>query len=117
MLKRVKKEKARAKFIILLFIRLVLILAFISAFYSGRKLVLIMSALAFFLTYLPATIKELFNKEVPASFEMMIFFFIYGILYFGEVRGLYAEFWWWDILLNLLSATALGFIGLAVLST
>ena len=112
-----KKEKGRAKFIILLFVRLVLILAFISAFYSGRKLVLTMSVLAFLLTYLPTIIKELFNKEVPASFEITVFFFIYGLLYFGEVRGLYSEFWWWDILLNLLSATALGFVGLAVLSS
>ncbi len=111
-----KKNKGKAKFVILLFIRTVLVLAFISSLISGRKLVLIMSILGFFLTYAPSIIKELFNKEVPASFEVIVIFFIYGIFYFGEVRGLYAEFWWWDIILNLLSATALGFIGLAVLS-
>jgi len=36
-------------------------------------------------------------------------------LFFGEVRGFYARFWWWDVLLNIGAAVALGLVGLTIM--
>jgi len=114
----IKKEGKRSvRFIVITFIRAILIIAFFSALYSNRRLVLSVSILALFLTFLPTILNFLFKIKVPAEFEIIVLFFIYGLFYFGEVKGIYTEFWWWDIFLNLLSAGVLGFIGLAVFYT
>ena len=114
----VKKEGKRSvRFIVISFIRIILIIAFLSALYSNRRLVLIMSVLALVITFLPTILNSLFKIKVPGEFEIIVLFFIYGLFYFGEVKGIYTEFWWWDIFLNLLSAGVLGFIGLAVFYT
>lgn len=109
------EQKGKVRLVIMGFIRLLLIVAFIGALYNGRKLVLFISALAFVLTFLPLILKKLFDVEVPAHFEIIVILFIYGTLFFGEVKGFYTEFWWWSVLLNLASASALGFVGLAVM--
>ncbi|MEK6800849.1 MAG: ATP-binding protein [Nanoarchaeota archaeon] len=110
----VKKER-KVRWIVINIVRFLLITAFVSAYLNQRKLVLIISCLAFILTFIPSIIKSLFNLEVPASFEVIIILFLYGLLFFGEVRGFYAEFWWWNLLLKFVAGTALGFIGLSVL--
>ncbi|MBI2452424.1 ATP-binding protein [Candidatus Pacearchaeota archaeon] len=118
MQKRAKSESpGKARLIVINFIRLILILGFLGGIYYNRKLVLIMSVSAFVLTFAPAIIQRIFKTKLPASFEVIVLFFIYGILFIGNIRGLFAEFWWWDILLNLLGATILGLIALAVLYT
>ncbi len=118
MVNAVKKEGKRSvRFIVMSFIRLILIIAFVSALYSNRRLVLTMSVLALVITFLPVILNSLFKIKVPGEFEIIVLFFIYGIFYFGEVKGVFSEIWWWDISLNLLSAGVLGFIGLAVFYT
>ncbi len=70
---------------------------------------------AFLLTFLPAISKKMFGVKIPAAVEIMTIFSIYGFLFIGEVRGLYADYLWWDSLLNVISAIALGFIGFTVM--
>jgi len=101
--------------IILNSIRFILILALISSFISDRVLVQFVSIIALFVTFLPWMIQVYFGINIPAKLEIISLMFIYGILFIGEVRGFYAEFWWWDILLNFIASIALGFIGLSIM--
>ncbi|PIN89436.1 hypothetical protein COU60_03510 [Candidatus Pacearchaeota archaeon CG10_big_fil_rev_8_21_14_0_10_34_76] len=110
-----KESPGRVRFIVINIIRVMLVLAFFGAIYEQRILVMYISLVGFTLTFLPYVLEKWFNMEVPAKYEILILFFIYGVLYLGEVRGLFDEFWWWDILLNFVSAIALGFIGLTLM--
>lgn len=113
--KEKKEGKGRVRIILMGMIRILLVLAFLGALYSGRTLVLWLSAAAFFMSFVPYFLESQFKIRVPAKFEIMLFLFIYGTLFIGDVQGLYDEFWWWSILLNLVAGMALGFIGLSVL--
>jgi len=108
-------KEGKVRIILLSIIRFILVLAFFAALNGNRSLLLIMSSFAFGLTFVPNLIERIFKITVPAKFEIMIILFIYGILFVAEVRGLFAEFWWWDVVLNSVSAIALGFVGLTVL--
>lgn len=101
--------------IILNSIRALLILALISSLIYEGVLIQFVSIIALFLTFLPRILEKYFGIILPAGLEIISLMFIYGILFVGEVRGLYAELWWWDILLNFLAAIALGFIGLSIM--
>jgi hypothetical protein len=96
------------------FIRLVLILTIIFTFLNGRDLIFIMAFVGLFVTFIPTLFFSLFGEVLPASLEIITFLFLFGLFIFGGVRGLYAGFWWWDILLNFGAAVAMGFVGLTI---
>jgi len=103
------------RFYTIMFVRFMLVLAFVGAYFNDRPLVLFVSILAFVVTFLPKILHKKLGVKIPADFEIMIILFIYGTLFFGEVRGFYARFWWWDVLLNLGASIALGLVGLTIL--
>ncbi len=96
-------------------IRLLLIIAFISAFTNERKLVLAFSAIAFSATFIPALFKRV-GVDTGVEAQIIILIIIYGSLYLGEVRTFY-EGVWWGMLLKSVGAMALSFIGLTVIVT
>ncbi len=110
-------QPRKVRVIIINLIRTLLILAFIGAYFNGRKLVLLISVFALFVTFLPIVFRKTFDVELPAQFEVIALLFIYGTLFFGKAQGFYAQFWWWGILFSTGSAIVLGFIGLAVMHT
>ena len=108
-------ERGRARFVIINLIRALLAIAFLGAYLNQRNLILLISTLAFAITFLPSLLKRTLDIELPAQFEIIIILFIYGTLFFGKVQGFYAQFWWWGILFSVASAIALGLVGLAVM--
>lgn len=82
---------------------------------TDRNLVLAISIIGLVVTFIPTMMKKFFDVEIPAEYEIISLLFIYGALFLGDVRGLFAEFWWWDILLNFVASIALGVVGLTVL--
>ena len=110
-----ERQRTRLRFIIINLIRALLVIAFFGAIFNGRKLILLISVLAFTITFLPLIFRKLFDIELPAQFEVVIILFIYGTLLFGEVHGFYEELWWYGLLINFASAAALGFVGLVVM--
>ncbi|MEK6862171.1 MAG: ATP-binding protein, partial [Nanoarchaeota archaeon] len=114
--KKIKKESSVRK-IILNSIRIILIIVSFLAFYEGRKLVFAISILALIITILPFLLKKTFGIKIPAEFEIIIIFFIYGLFLLGEVNSFYKEFTFLSLLFNFASAIALGFIGLTVMHT
>ncbi|MAG07701.1 hypothetical protein CMI46_02700 [Candidatus Pacearchaeota archaeon] len=109
------KSKISVNFLLLNIIRGLLILAFLMSLYSNRPLVLIFSIIGFIATFLPQISKALFGANFPAEYEVLILLFIYGVLFLGDVRGVFAGFWWWDVLLNFAAAIALSIVGLTIL--
>jgi hypothetical protein len=109
------KSKISVNFMLLNIIRGLLVLAFLMSLYSNRPLVLIFSIIGFIATFLPKISKALFGANLPAEYEVLILLFIYGVLFLGDVRGVFADFWWWDVLLNLAAAIALSIVGLTIL--
>jgi len=111
-----KESPGKARVILMYLIRGILLFTIFGSIYGGgRPLILWMSGLFFMLTFIPTFIEKQFKIRVPAKFELMIILFVYGGLFAAEVRGLFAGFWWWDILLNFAAAIALGLVGLTVL--
>lgn len=114
--KELKKEKSgKVHFIVINFVRIMLALALVGAIFHERLLVAMVAVIALIVTFLPTIFDRLWNIKIPAGFEVMTLLFIYGTLFFGEVRGFYAKFWWWDILLTFGASLALGFVGLTIL--
>lgn len=99
----------------LIFLRASLIIAIFIEIYEQRWLTLFITLITIFLTFLPGLFERRYKIDIPDSFEILIILFIYSSLYLGEVQKFYIKFWWWDIFLHLLSAIALGLIGLAIL--
>ncbi len=106
----------KVHFIIINFIRLLLLAATLGSYFSQRWLIFTIALIALLTTFIPIILSKKYDIQVSAELELMIILFIYGTLFLSEVRGFYAEFWWWDVLLNLFSAIALGFVGLTILS-
>lgn len=113
-----KKEKGQTpgkfRLYMMNFIRAMLIIAFVGAWRNDRPLILLISVIALFVTFLPMIIERV-GLKIPGNYEVIIILFIFGTLFFGEVRGFYAEFWWWSILLKMGAAIALGLVGFTIL--
>lgn len=95
-------------------VRLVLILGFISSFSRGRDLAMAFCVIAFVATFIPKML-ERFGVKTGSEMQIVILLLIYGALFLGEVRGAFANLWWWDILLKVIAAVALSFVGLTVI--
>ena len=101
--------------LVLNLVRLLLVVALIGAYLNKRWLVFFVSCVALAATFLPVFLDRRFGIKIPADFEVTVILFIYGSLFFGEVRGFYSAFWWWDIALNFAAAIALGLVGFTIL--
>ncbi len=95
-------------------VRLVLILGFISAFFRGRDLAMAFCVIAFVATF-ASILLEKFGIKTGSEMQITILLIIYGALFLGEVRGFFANLWWWDILLKGIATLALSFVGLTVI--
>lgn len=63
------------------------------------------------ITFLPLFMRNLLHFRIPAELETLSILFIYLSLFLGEVKGFYARYWWWDILLHTTSGLLGGMIG------
>jgi len=109
------ESSGKVHYIIMAAVRTLLVVAAMGSYFYSRWLVLFVAVLAFVVTFLPRFIEKRFGIKIPGELEVMILLFIYGALFLGEVRGFYVRFWWWDVLLNMVAALALGFVGLTVM--
>lgn len=96
------------------FIRLMLVLAIVGSYFSGRDLIVLVGSFGLFFTFVPYFLYRLFRIRVMAEFEIMVLLFLYGLLVFAGVRGFDSLFWWWDPLLTFGASILLGLVGLTL---
>jgi len=101
-------------FIVINLIRLLLIVEFFTALNQERNLVLVFSIFGFVVTFVPKFLHKHFRISTSRTIEVLIVLFIFGALFLNEVRSLYRNPWY-DVLLNLVGAFALGLVSLSVL--
>jgi len=63
------------------------------------------------LFFLPSLFSKYTKIRIPPVFQIEILLFIFGSMYFGEVRHFYTKYRWWDTMLHSFSAGLLGYIG------
>ncbi|MFC1648848.1 hypothetical protein ACFL1B_05300 [Nanoarchaeota archaeon] len=95
-------------------IRLTLVFAIVTSIVDKQWMTLFIASLVLFLTFLPAILQRNTKMYLPIELEFVVIIFIYATLYLGEVHSYYALFWWWDVLLHIGSAIALGIIGFLI---
>lgn len=105
----------KLQFIFSLVIRLSILIAIWGALVNRRWTIVFVSALALFLTFLPAILRRNYEIVLPAEFEIVMVIFIYTSLFLGEVHNYYTLFWWWDVVLHTGSGLILGFVGFLIL--
>jgi len=110
------REYSSVRVIVMNLIRIMLVVAGVLGYFQGRDLVLLMAVLGLAVTFVPLILKKVFKLEIPASFEIVVILFIYGVLVFAGIKGSFLGVWWWDIILNFFAAIALGFVGVTFLT-
>lgn len=105
----------KIQFILINIIRIILLIAIAGAIYNFRWTILFVSLMTFLLTFLPYFFEKRYKINLPIEFEIVVVLLIYASLFLGEVHAYYTKFWWWDIILHIGSAVALGFIGFIIM--
>lgn len=105
----------KLQYTLLGFIRITLVVAIITGLYNREWMVLFVSSMALLLTFLPRLFESKYNIDLPIELEIFAVIFIYSAMFLGEVHGYYTRFWWWDVVLHIGSAIALGFVGFTIL--
>lgn len=95
-------------------IRASLVMAIVGEIISGRRLLLFLTSIILLSTFLPAIIKRNYKIVLPIEFEMVLTLFIYASMFLGEIKGYYAKFLWWDLVLHAGSGLILGFVGFLI---
>jgi len=108
-------SRGKFHFFVLSFIRILLLVAIFSSFYSGRKLVLTMAVAGLLATFIPAIVRAVFKKRFPAELEILVLLAIYGLLIFSSVKYDYHNYFLWNLFINFGAGAILGFVGLTVL--
>ncbi|NLM49747.1 MAG: hypothetical protein GX196_02205 [Clostridiaceae bacterium] len=93
-----------------LIFRVLLIVAFIGAYFAKIYINMFTAFLAFVLSFLPSAV-TFKNTKLPRGFQLVILIFIFGSLFLGEISGFYYRFFWWDDMLHFMSGIILGAIG------
>ncbi|MBT7903077.1 hypothetical protein HN587_04370 [Candidatus Woesearchaeota archaeon] len=96
-------------------IRATYLVAIIVTALQQKWTMLFVSLAGLLLTFLPAILERNYKIYLPSELELTFGLFIFTALFFGEVRGFYTKFWWWDMFLHTLSGAALGFLGFLLL--
>lgn len=63
----------------------------------------ILAMISFVVPYVVSYFARKRKIGLPKSFQVVTILFIFSAQYLGEIRGLYAKCWWWDLLLHFVS--------------
>lgn len=110
-----KTHGGKIHFILINLVRFSLLISFLIGIYELRWLIVFVSFIVFVLTYLPYIFEKKSKIDLPIEFEIFTVLLIYASLFLGELHEFYIRFIWWDALLHLGSAIALGFVGFTIL--
>ncbi len=112
-----KKSNYTEKFLISVSyaLRLLILIDAVTAAWNKRLWLLLLSIVILVLTFIPAFIERNYKINLPIEFEVVVVVFISCSLFLGEMKGYYAKYWWWDVMLHGISSTVLAFVGFIIL--
>src|SRR3989338_8028967 len=74
----------KVHFLLIVFVRISLLVALISALSTQSWDILFITVLAFLFTFLPALFERQYKIDLPVEFEIITVLFIYAALFLGE---------------------------------
>ncbi|MBD3311561.1 MAG: hypothetical protein GF349_03630 [Candidatus Magasanikbacteria bacterium] len=104
----------KVKFVFSWLMRILLLVAIVIAIVKADWINLALASITLFFTFLPSIIEREIKIDYPSEFEILILFFLFASLYFGEIQSFYVIFWWWDLFLHFLSGIIIGIIGFSL---
>ena len=110
----VQMAQRRAKFILFIAIRLILVASLALALFEGRKLLLFATSILLAITFLPTFVENVFKKRAGILLDAVIFIVIFGAMSYFEIRGVYSNFIILAGLMNLAKAIAVGLLGFSL---
>ncbi len=99
----------------LYFIWFLLIAGFVLSVISKQWPIAFMAVVTLLLTLIPLFIQKRYKIYISHFWTSFIAFFLYASIFLGEVNRFYDKFWWWDLLLHLISAIGFGLFGIIIL--
>ncbi len=60
---------------------------------------------------LPVFLRPHLPVQIPYEVQIVAIAFVFATLFFGEIRGYYERFWWWDLALHGTAGLLLGILG------
>ncbi|MFA6940751.1 MAG: hypothetical protein WCQ54_07170 [Clostridiaceae bacterium] len=64
-----------------------------------------LAAICILLPFLITSIANIKDIVLPQSFQLISVLFVILAQYFGEIKKFYIVFWWWDLLLHIISGS------------
>lgn len=94
-----------------LLLQLAILMVIFGALFKQQWLIAVTGSVVLALTFAPSVIERQFKVQLPIEFTLAACSILYASFGLGEVRGFYARFWWWDLVLHSFSALVMGLIG------
>ncbi len=107
----------KIKLVVSLILRMLLIIAAVTAVFLDDWMNLFLSLFTLFLTFLPVIIERKYKVSYTSEFGIILLVFIALSMYLGEIHSFYYVFWWWDIFLHAISSIIIGGIGFLLVHT
>ena len=107
----------KVRLILVNLIRFVLILTFFIALFENRRLILFTSVIALIATFIPTLMQIIFHVKWKSSFDIIVILFVYGLLFYWEIEGVYSNLQIMALIMNFASAIVLGILGLTAVYT
>lgn len=92
-------------------LQLVMAIGFALSLYERQWMnaALILGIIVF--TLVPTFISRRYQVFIPPEFQIPAIIFVFASIFLGEIRGYYARFPWWDLVLHIGSGLLLGMVG------
>lgn len=113
-LKSLLKTTNKASLFTFTVIFILTFIAFINTCIIGDFVKIGLAFAALVLYEVPILVKIFFKIDLPVTFEITYYLFIFASLILGEVFAFYGPFPFWDVILHLLSGFVLAGVGLSL---
>ncbi|MFO8015852.1 MAG: hypothetical protein R6U32_02000 [Candidatus Woesearchaeota archaeon] len=105
----------RPHIVVSLILRLLIASILVTSAVEMNLLLVFVSAVMLFATFLPSIITRRFRIMLPPELEITLSLFLFASFILGEMGQYYFKFWWWDIMLHSFAAFMLGLVGFIII--
>jgi len=114
-LKKIIKESNKVTATVYFVLRFLVILCMIREFMNGNIQNALLCILSLILFLLPTVIERKFKVDLPTTFEVVIFLFIFAAEILGEINNFYGAIPYWDTILHTLNGFLSASVGFSLI--